>query len=208
MSSVWDKSVDFLVVGSGAGGLLGATFAAVNHQETLVIEKSHLWGGTSATSGGAVWIPNSPVAIAAGAQDSPEDAFKYIRALTADNVPDSQVNAYVEHSPRMLQWVHENTPVRFISIPYTDYHAELPGGREGYRTHLPLEFDGKLLGEDVQTLRPASPAASLLGRVNWKFTETLRFCIVRRVGRERWRPCLCAISGIFRSACAPAKTAF
>ncbi len=172
MSIAWDKTVDFLVVGSGAGGMLGSTFAALNRQETLVIEKSDLWGGTSATSGGGIWIPNSPVAIAQGFQDSHEEAFKYIRALSADHVPDSLINAYVQYSPDMLQWVHDNTPVRFASIPYTDYHAELPGGKEGYRTHLAMEFDGKLLGEDVQTLRPASPAASLLGKIGWKFTET------------------------------------
>ncbi len=172
MSNAWDKTVDFLVVGSGAGGMLGSTFAAMNRQETLVIEKSDLWGGTSATSGGAIWVPNSPVAIAQGFQDSPEEAFKYIRALSADHVPDSLISAYVQYSPDMLQWVHDNTPVRFASIPYTDYHAELPGGKEGYRTHLATEFDGRLLGEDVQTLRPASPAASLLGKIAWKFTET------------------------------------
>ena len=57
MSSSWDKEVDVLVVGSGAGGMLSALVAAKNHADVLIIEKEPLWGGTSATSGAGIWIP-------------------------------------------------------------------------------------------------------------------------------------------------------
>ncbi len=167
----WDVSTDVLVVGSGAGGQLAATVAADQGAQVVVIEKSPLYGGTSAMSGGAIWIPMSSQALAAGLQDSPEDAFRYIRALAAPNVPDSLIQAYVKNAPAMLDWVQANTEVRFMSVPYTDYHAELPGGKQGWRTHLPVEFDGRVLGEDVQILRPSSKAANLFGRINWTLME-------------------------------------
>lgn len=167
----WDFSTDVLVVGSGAGGQLAAVVAADRGAQAVVIEKSPLYGGTSAMSGGAIWIPMSSQALAAGLQDSPEDAFTYIRALAAPNVPDSLIRAYVRNAPAMLDWVQANTEVRFVSVPYTDYHAELPGGKQGWRTHMPVEFDGRVLGEDVQILRPSSKAANLFGRINWTLME-------------------------------------
>ena len=169
---VWDKSVDVVVVGSGAGGLTAAIAAADAHGQTLVIEKSAEYGGTSATSGGGIWIPNSHLARAAGLEDSEEEAFFYVRQLSAPNVPDSTIRAFVGAAPRMLAWLEANTPVRYNSLPYPDYHAEQPGGKPGFRTHLPANFDGRELGDDMLTLRSASPAASLLGIINWRFDET------------------------------------
>ncbi|MEN9289299.1 MAG: hypothetical protein RL317_922, partial [Pseudomonadota bacterium] len=69
MTKTWDKEVDTLVVGSGAGGLLSALVAASNRADVLVIEKEKLWGGTSATSGAGIWIPASDQAKAAGFED-------------------------------------------------------------------------------------------------------------------------------------------
>ncbi len=168
----WDQEVDILVVGSGAGGLLAAVMAATQHAEVLILEKTAEFGGSSATSGGGIWIPNSHLASAAGHQDSPEEAFQYIRSLSAANVPDANIRAYVREAPRMLRWLEEQTPVRYQALPYPDYHAELPGGKPGFRTHLPLEYDGRALGDDVLSLRAASRAASLFSRINWKFSES------------------------------------
>ena len=171
--TAWDKSVDVLVVGSGAGGFVAALAARAAHAEALIIEKAAIWGGTSATSGGGIWIPNSHLAQAQGITDSAELAFTYVRAQSADNIPDANIRAFIETAPRMLKWVEDHTPVRYVSIPYTDYQAELPGGKpEGYRSHLPIPMDGRLLGDNVLTLRPASPAASFLGFINWDWMET------------------------------------
>ncbi len=168
----WDQEIDVLVVGSGAAGLLAAVVAADRHANVLVIEKTAEFGGTSATSGGGVWIPNSHLAGAAEQQDSPQEAFQYIRSLSAANIPDDNIRAFVREAPQMLRWLEENTPVRYQSLPYPDYHAELPGGKVGYRTHLPLEIDGRALGDDVLAMRAASPAVSLFSRINWRFSET------------------------------------
>ena len=173
MTQIWDKEVDTLVVGSGAGGLLSALVAADNHADVLVIEKEAQWGGTSATSGAGIWIPNSDQARAAGFEDNVDDAFKYVRALSKENVPDANIRAFVENASPMLRWVTNNTEISYQAFPYPDYHAENPGGSPtGYRTHMPLPIDGKKLGKDVENLRFASPAASLFGYLNWHFDET------------------------------------
>lgn len=173
MAQLWDHEVDTLVVGSGAGGLLSALAASHGGADTLIIEKTARWGGTSATSGGGIWIPKSDQAAAAGFEDDVEDAFRYVRKLSADNVPDANIRAFVENAAPMLRWMGEHTSLDYQSFPYPDYHAEEPGGSpQGYRTHMPLPIDGKQLGDDVRTLRFASPAASLFGYLNWHFDET------------------------------------
>ncbi len=171
--AIWDKEVDILVVGSGAGGMLSALVAAENGADTLIIEKTDKWGGTSATSGAGIWIPASDQAKAEGFNDDPDEAFKYVRGLSADNVADAHIRSYVENASDMLRWMGDHTPLNYCAFPYPDYHAENPGGSPtGYRTHMPLPLDGKPLGKDVETLRFASPAASLFGYLNWHFDET------------------------------------
>ena len=173
MAQAWDKEVDVLVVGSGAGGMLSALVAASSNAKVLIVEKDRRWGGTSATSGAGIWIPGSDTAKAAGFEDNLDDAFKYVRKLSAHNVPDANIRAYVDNAAPMLRWLLANTPVRYIAFPYPDYHAEEPGGSpQGFRTHLPDLLDGKPLGKDLKTQHFPSPAASLFGYLNWTFAET------------------------------------
>lgn len=188
----WDEEVDVLVVGSGAGGLTTAIAAADAHGQVLVIEKSDEYGGTSATSGGGIWIPNSPLGVELGLEDSEEEAFSYVRPQSAPNVPDGVIRAYIRRAPEMLAWLHEHTPVRFTSVPYPDYHVEYPGGKLGFRTHLPMPFDGRQLGDDILKLRAPSPAASLFGIINWRFDETYTLLFrpkgwPKALGKMLWR---------------------
>lgn len=173
MTAKWDKEFDVLIVGSGAGGMLSALVAAEAHADVLIIEKEKLWGGTSATSGAGIWIPGSDVAKAAGFDDNLDDAFKYVRGLSAKNVPDENIRGFVDNAAPMLRWLMDHTPIEYMAFPYPDYHAENPGGSPtGFRTHMPLPLDGKALGKDVETLRFSSPAANLFGYLNWHFDET------------------------------------
>lgn len=173
MTIEWDREVDVLVAGSGAGGMLSALVAAEHGADVVIIEKAGLWGGSSATSGAGIWIPGSDPARQAGFEDNLDDAFTYIRGLSSANVPEANIRAYVNNAAPMLRWLMQHTPITYLAFPYPDYHAENPGGSPtGFRTHMPLPLDGRALGRDVETLRPSSPAANLFGYLNWHFDET------------------------------------
>lgn len=170
----FDREVDLLVVGSGAGALVAALRAARAGADVLVVEKGDLWGGTSATSGGGIWIPGSHLAAQAGHPDDLDEAFGYVRRLTAPNVSDDQIRAFVDNAHLMLEWVEREADVHYAALPYPDYYPETEGSREGYRTHLmPGEVDARTMDRAAfDTMQRASPAASLWGRINWKLSET------------------------------------
>ena len=162
-----------IVVGSGAAGLVAALRARQSGASVLLIEKSGELGGTSATSGGGIWIPCSPLAAGVeGHADNPAEAFQYIRALAAGWSDDNLIHAYVEAAPRMLEWLHASTEIRYAPLPYPDYHLEVAGAKTGYRTHMPAPVDARKRGYTIRNLRRASPAASLGGILNWTFEET------------------------------------
>lgn len=170
----FDREVDVLVVGSGAGALVAALRARHAGADVLVVEKGALWGGTSATSGGGIWIPGSHLAAQAGHPDDLDEAFDYVRRLTAPNVADAQIRAFVDNAHHMLAWIEREAEIRYAALPYPDYYPEVAGSREGYRTHLiPGAFDARQMDRAAfDTMQRASPAASLWGRINWMLAET------------------------------------
>ena len=108
-------------------------------KDVLVIEKTDLFGGTSSTSGGGIWIPCSRYARAAGAKDSYEEALEYVRGSTpAGAVPPQMQETYLKEGPRMLDSLHERTRVRYESLAhYPDYWSSLPGAKHGHRSSNP-----------------------------------------------------------------------
>jgi 3-oxosteroid 1-dehydrogenase len=168
----WDLETDLLVVGSGAAGLTAALTAQVGGARTLVIEKSELYGGTSATSGGVIWIPATAQALSAGHADSPEEAFRYVRALSDANVSDARIWAFVRRGREMVEWLGGHSLVQLRAHPYADYHPEMAGGKPGWRSLEALPLHASDLGADFAQLRPPHPAVQFLGRVSWTLEET------------------------------------
>jgi len=168
----WDLETDVLVAGSGAAALTCAVTAAAGGARTLVVEKSELYGGTSATSGGVIWIPATAQALDAGHADSPEEAFQYIRALTDAGVSDARIWAFVREGREMVAWLAANTQVQMRAHPYADYHPEMPGGKTGWRSLEALPLHASDLGADFGRLRPPHPAVQFLARVSWTLEET------------------------------------
>jgi len=151
-----ELSVDVLVVGSGNGALTAALCAyELGVRDVLVIEKSPLYGGTSATSGGGIWIPCSRYARAAGATDSYEEALEYVRGSTpAGAVPPKLQETYLREGPRMLDFLHERTRVRYESLAhYPDYWSSLPGAKHGHRSLEPAPVARSVLGAEAGQLR-------------------------------------------------------
>lgn len=154
MSEVWDHEVDIVVMGTGAGGLLAALTATLAGASVAVLEKTDVVGGTTAVSGGVIWIPDNHHMSEEGCSDSREDAIQYITRIASGKSSDALIAAYVDAGPPMVRWVEANTSVRFESLgTYPDYQPELPGGRGGGRSLDNGLFDTNLLGEWKPRLR-------------------------------------------------------
>ncbi len=161
----WDLEVDWLVIGSGGAGLTGAIVAYDLGAQVLIVEKAATYGGTTATSGGALWVPNHPLMPAYGVQDSSEAALTYLRHLTQGQVPTEMLEAYVRYAPRMVAYLLDRTYYRAQPmLRYPDYYPEVPGALPGGRSLDPLPFDGRRLGPALRTLRPPHPQELVLGR--------------------------------------------
>lgn len=193
MSDHWDLEVDVLVVGTGAGAMVAAVTAAQSGAKTLMVEKSDLYGGTSASSGGGIWIPASDSALAQGQQDTPEEAFEYIKGLVGNSVADAKIRKFTESARLMARYVESVSKLRFIAIPYTDYQAERPGGKMGYRSHETNTMHASELSrEDFTSLRPTHPSATLFGFIPWTTMEAAPMVTrgpgwIRTMAKVLWR---------------------
>jgi 3-oxosteroid 1-dehydrogenase len=166
--------VDVVVVGSGAGALTAAVRAHDHGLKVLVIEKTELYGGTSAVSGGGIWIPNNDHIERDGGSDSEAEAMDYLRAATRGEVAEERLAAYVHQAPRMLRWVEKHTPVRYRAVPfYADYYQTLPGAKTGYRTLDPEPFDARCLGDELLYMRETSPTMLIFGRMGMTTFEAV-----------------------------------
>jgi 3-oxosteroid 1-dehydrogenase len=148
---------DILVVGSGAGALTAAITAHDNGGNVLVVEKSDMYGGTSATSGGGIWIPCNHLMEVHGETDTPEAALEYLKACVGDKVSDSRLMSYVKNAPKMLKDLEDKSDVKFVSTPYADYLTEKPGSKDGWRTLDPLPMSATKLGKEFLNMRPPHP---------------------------------------------------
>ncbi|OBG03310.1 FAD-binding protein [Mycolicibacter sinensis] len=155
-----ERLVDFVVVGSGCGGLTAALTANACGLDTLIIEKAGVYGGSTALSGGNIWIPNNPTLIRAGLADSRADVRRYLDAIVEYRVPSGNLDAFIDYGPETMDFLERASPrLRFQwCAGYSDYHPEAPGGRARGRSIEPLPFDLKKLGADEALLRPATLA--------------------------------------------------
>lgn len=168
---VWDHECDVLVIGSGAGGMTAAVVAADQKAQVIVIEKGELFGGTSATSGGVLWIPASHLAQQAGAHDSVDEAFTYVKELTGDEGSDDLIRTYVTQAREMLRYMMQHSDVQYSAIPYPDYQSHRTGGKKGYRNHDVTPLDGRVLGDDLERLQRTHPSNMLFGKYVWNTAE-------------------------------------
>ena len=153
---------DVVVIGSGAAGLTAAITARKLGLEALVVEKSALFGGTTAYSGGAPWIPCNHVMKQIGLDDSRAAAETYLRAVLGEAYNEDLVSSYLDNAPAMLKFMEDRTAVRFKPFPLPDYESNLPGAAKS-RSLLTQEFDGRLLGERLADLRMPLPQLMLFG---------------------------------------------
>ncbi len=161
------QEFDVVVVGSGAGALLAAIRAADQGLKALVVEKTALLGGTSALSGGGIWIPDNHDMPKAGLRDSVDAAFRYVKTCARGLASDDRILAYVETAREMARYLADiGVPYRCVPS-YSDYYPTLEGAMPGGRTMDPLDFNAAKLGlKDLELLRPTSPGQLILGRMH------------------------------------------
>jgi succinate dehydrogenase/fumarate reductase flavoprotein subunit len=156
---------DLLVAGSGAAGMTAAVVARKQGRlNVIVAEKEPVFGGTTALSGGYLWVPNNPLSQAAGIKDSVAAARTYIRHEAGNQFDEKRVDAFLRDGPRMIAFMHEHTAVRFEASPaFSDYHPDAPGGLPGGRSILTQPTNASILGQDLAKLRPPRPELTLYG---------------------------------------------
>ena len=151
---VGDTTVDLLVVGSGTG--MAAALAAHECGLTvLVVEKSSYVGGSTARSGGALWLPASPVLDEKNAGDTVERAETYLQSVVAGSAPAERSAGYLRNVTATVDMLRRTTPIRLSwAKDYSDYHPEEPGGTAAGRTCECRPLNSAVLGAYRSRLRP------------------------------------------------------
>ncbi|MEU9948737.1 FAD-binding protein [Streptomyces sp. NPDC047939] len=187
----WDEEFDFVVVGSGGGGMAAALTAADSGLSTVVVEKGAMYGGTTGISGGGIWIPNNPTLKARGHDDSRESVRRYLDLLTENRVPGARLDAYVDQGPAAMELLEKSRWMRFFWVKgYADYHPEYDGGRPLGRSVEALPFDTRKLGEEEKHQRRNSLKGPLGLWITAKDYRNL--AMVKRTWRGRWASVIAA----------------
>ena len=155
---------DVLVVGSGAAGMTTAITAHHFGADVLVVEKADAFGGTTARSGGWLWVPGNSLASRAGVNDPLDDARTYIQHAAGNHFDAARVTAFLDHAGAMVDFLEAHSEVRFnFGSSYPDYHPDHPGGAEQGRSIHPQPFDGRQLGSHLAKLAQQMPESTFMG---------------------------------------------
>ena len=155
---------DVLVIGTGASGLATAVTAAAQGLRVLVVEKEARCGGTTARSGGWLWIPGTRLATEQGIKEPAGAARTYLQHEATTHFDAARVDAFLANGPKAIDFFTRKTCVQFdMPAVFPDYHAEAPGGQQGGRSMVTRPFDGRELGPRIKQLAPPLPELTVFG---------------------------------------------
>ena len=155
---------DALVVGSGCAGLSAAVTAGHRGLNVLIVEKEPHFGGTTARSGGWLWIPRTRLARDWGIVEDADQARTYLRHEAGNSFDAARVDAFLTAGPEAIDFFTTNTAVRFdMPLTFPDYHAEAPGGAQGGRSMVTRPFDGRELGAHIKDIGSPLPELTIFG---------------------------------------------
>lgn len=167
---------DALVVGSGCAGMSAAVTAGHGGLNVLIVEKEPRFGGTTARSGGWLWIPGTSLAKDWGITESPDQARTYLRHEAGNSFDAARVDAFLTKGPEAVDFFTSKTALRFdMPLTFPDYHAEAPGGAQGGRSMVTRPFDGHELGPKLKDIGSPLPELTVFGMMLGSGKEIIHF---------------------------------
>lgn len=163
MSMNSKTQVDLIVVGSGAAGLATAITARKRGLDVVVLEKEPVFGGTTALSGGVLWIPLCTHGQKQNPQDTRDAVRTYMIQETGTFFDEDAVTAFIDNGPKMVEFFEHETAMQFVPTLYPDYHPDVPGGVDIGRSILAAPYDIRGLGKDMARLKPPLKTITFIG---------------------------------------------
>lgn len=154
---------DLVVVGSGAAGLTAAIVARRRGLRVTLLEKDALVGGTTAISGGVLWVPGTDIGRRQNPDDSREDVHRYLRHETGRHFRGDAVDLLLDKGPEMVAFLSREASIRFSPTLYPDYHPDAPGGCALGRAIVATPFDTRQLAQERERLRPPLKTITFMG---------------------------------------------
>ncbi len=154
---------DLIVVGSGAAGLATAIVARKRGLDVVVLEKEPVFGGTTALSGGVLWVPLNHHGRAQNPADTADAVRRYLAGETGRFFDPAAVDSFIANGPKMVDFFERETEVKFVPTLYPDYHPDAPGGAAVGRSILAAPYDIRGLGADMARLKPPLKTITFIG---------------------------------------------
>lgn len=209
--STFDERYDWVVVGSGAGSFVSALVMRKAGKSVLILEKTPFVGGTTAKSGGVIWVPNNRFIRAVEPDESAEKGLTYLNAVCEDLPGSSNEKraAYVTEAAKMIDFlVDEGVALERASNFWPDYYDDAPGGCKTSRCVVAKPFNKKELGDWESKLRQGflemkvklddGMKFAYVGKswaITWSFLKTGVGMTIGKLLGQRWVTAGAALQG-------------
>lgn len=182
-----ELTYDVIVLGSGAAGFAAAVTASCRGLKVLLVEKTEAFGGTSAISGGAVWLHDTDQARAAGHCLPAEQMRRYLKEVIGSGYNPPLIDAFIEHGREALRYLETHSELKYSLRPLSpDYYPDLPGGTQTGRALEIDEYDGRHLGEHFKDLKRPPDGMLLFGGMMVNRVDIQHFLSFKRSPKSLW----------------------
>lgn len=155
--TAFDELADFVIVGSGGGSMAAALYLDSIGKRPLILEKTDKFGGSTAMSGGVLWVPNNHLLARDGIADSHEAGRRYMDATVGNDAgpgaSPERKEAYLRNGPIMMKWLEDRGMTWLRTEGWADYYDDRPGGCTRSRSVGAPLLDARTMGPLFDKLR-------------------------------------------------------